>query len=218
MKALFNIMALLVLAALLTSCDFPSDPPLRASDVPDIPGETPADPGELLPLKSGNTWVYVARTRMRPDSNPIGTIARKLTFEDRDYYYLRYGPAMGPAGPMNAFPSLLANDSTGLHFYFPVNPNDTLRLTRTPTPVFYLPYPARPGPWQRMPDSEHTVRLTATDTLVDVHDGSMQLPCHRYEVARSNRLLQVYYIVPGVCILRIETDDIEFHTIAWRLR
>ncbi len=218
MKALFNIAALLVFAALLTSCDFPSDPPLRATDTPDTPGDGPVDAGELLPLKTGNQWIYLIKPRSRPASSPIAVSARRLTFEGEEYYYLRYGPMLGPAGPKNAFPSLLANDSTGLHFYLPVNPNDTLRLTRTPTPVFHLPYPARPGQWQQMSYSEYSVRLTNVDTLVTVYDASMQLPCHRYEVAHSNRLLQVYYIVPGVCILRVDTDDIEFHTIAWRLR
>lgn len=217
MKTLIPIAMLLLTAAVLTSCDFPSDPPLRATDVPDTPGDTPADPGELLPLKTGNQWIYQVKARMRPGSNPITTVARKLTFDNSDYYLLRYGPVMGPAGGMHAFPSLLANDSTGLQFFMPVRPEDTLRLTRTPVPLFRLPYPARPGPWQRTISSGYSVRLTHTDTLISLYDGNMQLPCHRYEVARNNRLAQVFYIVPGICILRVETDDFEFHTVGWRL-
>ncbi|MDT8324902.1 MAG: hypothetical protein RRA94_12380 [Bacteroidota bacterium] len=217
MKSFTITVPVLILAALLASCDFPSDPPLRTTDVPDTPDTPPVQSGELLPLKSGNQWIYIAKGRMRPGTSPIATTARKLTFREQDYYYLRYGPVMGPAGGMNAFPPLLANDSTGLRFYLPVDPEDTLRLTRTPVPLFHLPYPARPGAWTRMSYSDYSVRLTNRDTLVDLHDGSMQLPCHRYEVARSNRPAQVFYIVPGVCILRVEVDEIEFHTIGWRL-
>ncbi len=215
---IFHIIApLLLLLALAAACDFPSDPPLIGERDPDTPGTDPGMTRELLPLKEGNQWFYVFKFRMRPGTNAATAIMRKLVFQGHDYYFLRYGTVMGPGGETSAFPVLLANDSTGLSFFQPADPRDTLRLSRAPVRLFHFPYPARPGGWKTTGASEFSVRLTHVDTVMTVLNSNVQLPCNRYEVARRNKMTQVFYIAPGICILRIEGADIDFHTVGWQL-
>ena len=217
MTTLHRILPLCLLLMAMTSCDFPSDPPLITGDDSGTPIITPNAPRVLLPLAEGMQWIYIVTPRNRPAQLPISVSPRALTFQGEKYYYLRYGSMMGPTGPMNAFPSFLKNDTTGLAFYLPVDPRDTLSISRTPTHIFTLPYPARPGGWIPATKTGYNVRLTHVDTLISVYNTNIQLPCHRYEVGRNARMTSVFYIVPGVCILRVEDDDIEFHTVAWRI-
>jgi hypothetical protein len=217
MKQLRCIVSISLLLAVLTSCDFPSDPPLITADNSDTPTIMPNLIRDLLPLAEGVQWIYIVTPRSRPAQLPVSVSPRELSFNGEKYYYLRYGTVMGPSGPMNAFPSFLRNDSTGLEFYLPVDPRDTLSIGRTPKHVFTLPYPARPGGWNIAPKTEYAVRLTHVDTLINVYNTSIQLRCHRYEVGRNSLVLTTFYIVPGVCILRIEDDDMVFHTVAWQI-
>ena len=217
MRAIRSIAPLLLLLILAVACDFPSDPPLISGDNPDTPGTDPKTSKELLPLKEGNQWFYVYKVKMRPGTNTVSATMRTLLFQGREYHFLRYRSIMGPVGETNAFPVLLAHDSTGLSFSQPADPRDTLRLSRAPILLFHFPYPARPGGWKSTGASDFSVRLTHVDTLMTVFNSNVQLRCNRYEVARRNSITQVFYIVPGICILRIEGEDVDFHTVGWQL-
>jgi hypothetical protein len=210
----------LPLLLLLQQCDFPSDPPIKSGDDPVItPPANPSGPAELLPLNEGNAWAYLVKPRVRPESSPIWVTPRKLEYRGETYFHLLYGiGGMGPSGFIQAFPSLLRSDSTGLHFYLPMGPNDTLSISHEPKHLFTLPYPALPGTITSSGTSQYSVTLTHIDTLMTIHASSIMLPCHRYEVSQNQRLTTVFYIVPGICFLRIEDDEALFLTIGWRLK
>lgn len=219
MKYNAHIAVLMLLLIGSAGCDFPSDPPLKE---PDDTVNRPVNPrvyGDLLPLDPDNRWVYVAQYQQRPTGSPVAVSPRSLNFRGETFSYLSYAvlPA-GPSGPFQAFPSLLRNDSTGLSFYSPVNPEDTLQITRAPKYMFTLPYPTRPGTELQGSNSEYLVRVTNVDTLVNMHTfGSILLPVTRYVVLSRPRQETVFYILPEVCILRVETENYTFHTISWYL-
>ncbi|MCB2205411.1 hypothetical protein KQI65_11745 [bacterium] len=217
----YRYIASMIFAAvlLLTACDFPSDPPLKSPESND-PVVVPTGPDQLLPLEDGNLWIYVVTTRSRPNSSAIGALMRKLTFQNMNYYLLRYGTLLGPAGTTKrAFPMLLAQDSAGLGFYQPGDPDDTLRLNSKPMLSFHLPYPAQPDEtWAQYNGAEFATRLTDVNLVVPMLTTGIELLCNRYEVALNNRLVEVLYIVPGVCILRVDIEDEQYHTVGWHLK
>lgn len=214
-----RIIAMILLLTAASACDFPSDPPLKSGDDVVVPPPDQEPRKQLLPLREGNTWVFVAVPRSGAPTDPLLVSPRKLALQGEIFFYLRYGLLRGgPAGPEFAFPPLLQNDSTGLGFYLPLAPDDTLVLRRSPRHIFSLPYPARPGTVVEAANGEYTVKLTHTDTLLTHYSANITLPCHRYEVLRKPRHLSVFYVVPGNCILRVDTDGAVYHTVAWRLR
>ncbi len=211
--------ALLSLALLLlVGCDFPSDPPLKTGEV-DPPAVDPTDStGVLLPLNRRVQWVYIFEAPPRPPSAPRLVSPRELSFEGNRFFYVPYSSTMGgPGGLRVAFPVLLRNDTLGLSFYQPVRAEDTISIALRPKYMFTLPYPARVGHRYTGRNPEYSVRLTSKDTLVTMHNHPVSLPCHRYEVWRGMQMVTVLYIVPGLCILRIEDEDLVYHTIGWSI-
>ncbi len=205
-------------ALLCIRCDFPSDPPLK-SVITEPPIVEPTDSTEvLLPLNAHVHWVYIFENPPRPPSPPRYVIPRALSFESNRYFYVPYfSPAGTPGGPHVAFPVLLRNDSLGLSFYQPVRDDDTTTITLRPKFMFTLPYPGRVGKTYPQRNPEFAVRLTHKDTLISMYGQPVSLPCRRYELWRGPRLATVFYIVPGLCILRIEDDDRLFHTVGWSI-
>ncbi|MBE0644689.1 MAG: hypothetical protein IH600_11465 [Bacteroidetes bacterium] len=211
--------ALMCFAAfLLVRCDFPSDPPLKSSTT-DPPAVEPTDStGVLLPLSRHIQWVYLFEAPPRPVSAPRIVSPRELDFEGSHFYYVPYTSTMGGPGSLRvAFPVLLRNDSLGLSFYQPVRAEDTLSISLRPKFMFTLPYPAREGKMYTGRNPEFSVRMTNKDTLVTMYNHPVSLPCHRYEVWRGARVITVLYVVPGLCILRVEEDDMVYHTIGWSI-
>jgi hypothetical protein len=200
---------------LLPACDFPADPPLKGPDAPINPPVSDTVK-TLLPLSGKEHWVYVVVPHARPVTPPRTAIPRPLDRERETFYYLPYIlGAQAPAVAHYAFPPLLRNDVTGLAFYLPNVPDDTLRLSRTPKHSFTLPYPVRKGTSVKFGD--YHVLCTHTDTLITVWGTGLYIPTHRYEIQRSNSSYSVMYVIPAVALLRIEYEDMTFHTIAWRL-
>lgn len=203
---------------LLTNCDFPADPPLRGPEV-DPPAVLPTDSTKvLLPLRNGLRWVYVFELP-RNVSLPRAVTARLLEIGELQFSYVPYiAISQAPVSRQPAFPPLLSNDSLGLSFYAPVHVEDTNRLSVPPTYMYTLPYPARSGHMHEMGrNKDYTVRITHRDTLITMMNHPISLPCHRYEVWHRRELETVFYIVPGLCILRIERGNLVFHTIGWSL-
>ncbi|MBR9977320.1 MAG: hypothetical protein KFH87_04460 [Bacteroidetes bacterium] len=203
---------------LLTNCDFPADPPLRTPDT-EPPAVVPTDStGVLLPLRNDVRWVYVFELP-RHVSLPKAVTPRLLEIEELQFSYVPYiAISHAPMMRQPAFPLLLRNDSLGLSFYKPVHVEDTNRLSVRPTYMYTLPYPARSGRMYEMGrNKDYTVRITHRDTLITMVNHPVSLPCHRYEVWRQRQLETVFYIVPGLCILRVERDNLIFHTIGWSL-
>lgn len=203
---------------LLVRCDFPSDPPLK-SVTTDPPAVEPTDStGVLLPLHKSVHWVYLFEVPMRPPSSPRVVIPKELSFEGNPYFYVPYAANTGgPGGFHVAFPVLLRNDSVGLSFYQPIREEDTSGITVRPKFMFTLPFPGRIGRTYSGRNPEYSVRLTNKDTLITMYSHPVSLPCYRYEVWRGPRVTTVLYIVPGLCILRIEDDDRLFHTLSWSI-
>jgi len=219
MRMLPPILLFAMLFPLLSGCDFPSDPPLRGADDDVNPPSDPVQHGDLLPLKPRHRWIYVADPYFRPSLNPESAVARELVYEADTFYYLPY--AFIPTGedaPVAAFPPLLRNDSTGLQFYDPGVPGDTLRLRTKPVHRFTLPHPARLGTNMVFADQTVRVQVTAVDTLVSMRSfSSILLPCTRYQVTGRGRSPTTFYVLPGICLLRIETEYGVYHTISWYL-
>jgi hypothetical protein len=200
---------------LLASCDFPADPPLKNVDGPITPPV--ADTVRtLLRLTGGEKWTYIVDPRSRPLSSPRTVSPRKLEKEGLVFHYLPYFYAIGGTGPnMFAFPSLLRNDTLGLAFYQPLIAEDTTRLSRLPKFIFRLPYPVRKGSTSHAGD--YRVMCTHTDTMMTVLSSGLQIPTHRYEVWRGSFPTHVFYVIPGVALLRVVVDDYTFHTVGWSL-
>jgi len=219
MRTVYTILLLALLLPMTGGCDFPSDPPIRDTDDTVDPLSSPAQHGDLLPLKPRHRWIYVADPYFRPSLSPTSAIARERVFGADTFYYLPY--AFIPTGektPVPAFPPLLRNDSTGLQFYDPGIPGDTLRLRTAPIHRFTLPHPARLGAKMVFADQSVSVQVTAVDTLVSMRSfSSILLPCTRYEVTGRGRSTTTFYILPGICILRIETEHGVYHTVSWYL-
>jgi hypothetical protein len=209
---------MLALVLLATHCDFPADPPLK-SDVVEPPAVEPTDStGVLLPLHRGVEWVYVHETPPRPASLPRLVVPRPLDYDGVVYHYVPYVAFTGgPTGVDVAFPVLLRNDSLGLSFYQPLRIEDTSGITVRPKYMYTLPYPARSGRFYQGRNPEFAVRITHRDTLIAMQNHPVSLPCHRYEVWKGPRLATVLYVVPGLCILRVEDEHRVFHTINWRI-
>lgn len=210
----------LVACAILfaVGCDFPSDPPLKDTTVVP-PVVEPADTlAPLLPLHRGVEWVYQYEQTGRPPSMPRIAVPRPLEYDGVLFQYVPYAAYTGGPGGMEvAFPVLLRNDSLGLAFHQPERMEDTSGITIRPKYIFTLPYPAKIGRFYDGQNPEHRVRLTHRDTLVTMFNLPVSLPCHRYEVWKGPRLSSVLYIVPGLCILRIEDERRVFHTISWKI-
>lgn len=209
---------LLLLALLVTRCDFPADPPLRQDPV-EPPAVEPNDSvGVLLPLHRRTEWIYAVEVPPRPLSLPRIVSPRHLGYEGVTYFFVPYLASQGgPGGTDPAFPMLLRNDSVGLSFYQPVRIEDTAGISVRPKFMFTLPYPAHLGQLYAGRNPEFTVRLTHRDTLVTMINHPVSLPCHRYEIWRGPRRQSVMYVVPGLCILRIEDEERTFHTLSWRI-
>ncbi|MBR9976294.1 MAG: hypothetical protein KFF77_11980 [Bacteroidetes bacterium] len=199
-------------------CDFPSDPPLKDTTiVPPI--DEPADTlSPLLPLHRGVQWVYQHEQQGRPPSMPRMIVPRPLEYDGIDFHYVLYAAYMGgPGGVEVAFPVLLRNDSIGLAFHQPLRMEDTSGISIRPKYIFTLPYPGRIGRFHEGQNPEYRVRLTHRDTLVTMFNYPVSLLCHRYEVWKGQRLTSVLYVVPGLCILRIEEERRIYHTISWNI-
>lgn len=215
--ATFPLLALL-LVLLATRCDFPADPPLR-QDTADPPAVEPNDSvGVLLPLHRHVEWIYAVEVPPRPLSLPRVVSPRHLEYEASEYFFVPYTASPGgPGGSETAFPVLLRNDTVGLSFYQPVRMGDTAGITIRPKFMFSLPYPAHLGRTYAGRNPEFSVRLTHRDTLITMINHPVSLPCHRYEVWRGQRRSSVLYVVPGLCILRIEDEERTYHTLSWRI-
>jgi hypothetical protein len=208
------------IALLCTNCDFPTDPPLRGPEV-EPPAVLPTDSTDvLLPLHKDVRWVYMFEAPPRTVSPPRSIKPRLLEIDRLEFFYVPYiaFPQL-PSLTQTAFPLLLRNDNAGLSFYAPVHIEDTSRLSVRPSYMFTLPYPARSGDMHEMRrNPEYSVRVTHRDTLVTMRNHPVSLPCHRYEVWHKRKLDTVFYIVPGLCILRIErAEGLIFHTIGWSI-
>ena len=209
----------LLLAVLAASCDFPQDPPLRIDDpgmnriVQDIDSAR-----SVIPLQAGNKWMYIAvPVQFNPQAAMFAT-ATELTWNTQVYYDLRYGFYLkSPVSTTFAFPILLKKTSVGLSFYERSGPIDTL-LIRQPRLAFSLPYPARTGTTWSDPSTDYTVQVVAKDTLIRAYNSNEMFRCYRYSVERHRKHLCDIYVIPGSAFLRVEYDDISFHTTGWWLR
>ena len=211
---------LAVFVFMLPQCDFPADPPLKpGGGQPYVPPVKPEDPGELVPLDDTNSWLIRVKPWSRPEREPIWVRPTTLPFEGKIYHHLFYGmPDTGRTGNLQAFPSILRSDSAGLHFYIPWDPGDTISLSREPVYTYSLPYPAAPEGFVSNPYTSYDVRLTHLDTMMTVEGTNATYACRRYEVWRSARLRTVFYIVPGLCFLRVvDDDDGIYQTLGWNV-
>jgi hypothetical protein len=214
-RTLFHTLTLFTGLLILASCDFPADPPLKALDGTITPPV--ADTVRtLLRLTGEERWTYLVDPRNRPLSAPRTVSPRKLEKDGFEYYYLPYFYVSGgPLPNMFAFPSLLRNDTLGLAFYQPLIAEDTTRLSRQPKFLFRLPYPARKGSSSH--GGDYRVICTHTDTMMTILSSGIQIPTHRYEVWRGSFPTHVFYVIPGVALLRIVVEDLTFHTVGWSL-
>lgn len=204
----------LLLAMLASSCDFPADPPLKSTDGTINPPVADTVKS-LLPLTGTEAWTYLVDPRGRPFTQPKTVTPRLLERDGQKFYFLPYLHNHGSGITSFAFPTLLRNDTLGLGFYQPFSPDDTLRLSRMPRHMFTLPYPARKGTISRFGDFK--VMCTHTDTLMYIISTFIQIPTHRYEIWRQNNPQSVIYAIPGVALLRIDIEDLAFHSVGWRI-
>lgn len=217
---LHHLFLLILFSLVLTQCDFPADPPLKpGGGQPQKPPVKPQDPGQLIPLHEDNAWLIRIKPWTKPELNPVWVRPRALPFERRMYYHLFYGLRKpGPSGNLQAFPSILRSDTSGLHFYIPRDPGDTLRLSREPVYMYSLPYPDAPTGFISNPYTSYDVRLTHLDTMMTIDGSSATFACRRYEIWRNARLRTVFYVVPGLCFLRVvDDDDGIYQTLGWNL-
>jgi hypothetical protein len=214
-RPMLRFASLLTGLLVFASCDFPADPPLKTLDGPITPPV--ADTVRtLLRLNGNEKWTYIVDPRNKPLSSPRTVSPRKLEKEGLEFHYLPYFYVTGGFGlNMFAFPSLLRNDTLGLAFYQPLLAEDTTRLSRLPKFMFRLPYPARKGSISH--EGDYRVVCTHTDTIMTVLSNGLQIPTHRYEVWRGSFPTHVFYVIPGVALLRIVVDDLTFHTVGWTL-
>ena len=212
------IVALSMAAVLIAvGCDFPSDPPLKSADDPPA-ASTYDSTNVLLPLHRGVNWVYLFEQPGRPPSQPRIVTPRPLSYEGVTYHFVPYAAyQMGPGALEVAFPVLLRNDTLGLEFYQPMRAEDTSGISIDPKYIFTLPYPAKVGSYTSPKNPEYSVRLTSRDTLITMANHPVSLPCHRYEIWKGPRLQTVMYVVPGLCILRVEDERRVYHTLAWNI-
>jgi hypothetical protein len=214
--ARFVVLPLLVFFSLLSSCDFPADPPLISN--------TPVDPQpvvdidsarSVLPLRAGNKWLYVAAPLQYGQQSPTFATAAEVTWNTQVFYELRYEYALkAPVSATFAFPGLLQKTGSGLTLYERTSPTDTL-LTRPPRLSFTLPYPAQKGATWSDPKSDYSVLVAAKDTLIRAYNTTQYFHCYRYDVFYEHRKRCSIFAVPGSAFLRIEYSDISFHTIGW---
>jgi hypothetical protein len=217
MRQFLFILAILG-TAVFASCDFPSDPPLLPDDSGQPPDMTPDSTDVLLPLKSGNAWLYVAIPRMRPIQDPRYAMATPIMDDTVKYHEVPYVYSGTPQLPRTlAFPPVLRNTRAGLEFYDKINEEDTLRFTHSPEHRFTLPYPARRGTTWKSASGEVSVVLVSADTLVEDLNNVFSWRTYRYDVSVRNQLTTSFYIIPGTAIIRVETRNILFETISWRL-
>jgi len=207
----------LLTTLMFSACDFPADPPLKSKDGPITPPTPAADTARvLLPLTGAEMWRYLVDVPIRPLPPAQVVGPRVLEIDRQRFFYLPYSfHVFATSVTFFAFPPLLRNDSLGLGFYAPFHPEDTLRLSRMPKHLYTLPWPARRGSATRT--SEYYVVCTHTDTLMSVHNLDITLPAYRYEVYRGNIPNKVFYVVPGITLLRIESEEAVFHTVGWRI-
>ena len=204
----------LIVIFLASSCDFPADPPLKVIDETINPPV--ADTAKvLLPLTGAEFWTYVVDPPNRPMSLPRTVSPRRLDREKESFFFLPNIHTPGGSQTIFAFPSLLRNDTLGLGFYLALHPDDTTNLSRIPKHLFTLPYPVRKGTVRRFGD--YKVMCTHTDTLMTILYSNLQLPAHRYEIWRGTMPVSRIYAIPGVALLRIDIEELTFHTFGWRL-
>lgn len=214
MKA-FLLSSLLV-AAILTGCDFPSDPPLKP-DTPVVPPVSTIDTAKaLLPLRPGAGWVYYAVPRFGPPVSYITTITPEDLNGGTWYRVVYTHTLMGPTRVVMGFPVLLRNLPQGLGFYSYFSPGDTTATSRPPRAQFVLPYPAKvDSVWNDTNfNNEYTVRVVAKDTTVADYSG-LTHKVYRYEIVEKGKDRTTMYVIPGKAIMRIEQQDVTFQTVAW---
>jgi len=208
---------------LWTGCDFPSDPPLKTDNpVYDQTVFSIDSADGLLPLRTGNTWRYVvtsANPAAETKQNATDAMATEMMHKGRMYYLLRYVFVEKSTNtPLPAFPSLLRNTNFGLSFYRS-NSRDTLSpLTHPPELLYTLPYPADAGTIWNEPRSKYTVFVAAKDTLIYGYKSNIGHRCYRYDVRYMGFLVHRIMAIPGSALLKIDTGQNIFHSVAWKVR
>lgn len=205
-----------VLVLLAGGCDFPSDPPIKAPDVPDVVVSTIDTSKVLLPLRKGVAWLYYGVSKNQfPQSYDAS--AYEIKSNKGTFYRVTYShtPGGAPPRPVFAFPSMLRNIPEGLGFYSLNGVMDT-SATRELYPAFVLPYPSQPGTvWRSsQPGSDISVRVAAKDTAIVDYIGETRR-VYRYEVVDKGRDTTTFYVLPGKALLRVEHPEATFHTVAW---
>jgi hypothetical protein len=209
--------ALMVL--LVSSCDFPASPPLRTGN-PDIdPKQVDSfDSAQcLIPLLAGNRWQYIAIPEQHAQQPASYAIASEVKWAGKTFYDLRYAYFMkAPVSTNYAFPALLSRSGAGISLYERFSMQDTV-LTRAPKLAFTLPYPVPAGTKWTDQDSDYDVRVVSKDTLVRMYNTVQAYRCYQYDVQHRGRDRCTIFVAPGKAFLRIEFQDITFHTVGWTL-
>ena len=197
-------------------CDFPDDPPLKAPATPPVSEISRIDSAAaLLELKHGISWVYMAV--------PKGGVGQTYIMNPVEFMHGGTRYMRAPYGYMEthgrftlSLPLLMRQVDKSISFYdFPL---DTLREPgRTPRFAFMLPYPAGVGrvtPDINGPTSGVTTKVVAKDTVITDQTGAPRR-VYRYEVQGYHNGRTVIYVLPGKALLRIEQDDVDYHTFTW---
>ncbi|GEM_PF-1382143 len=222
MRAHFPIRPALILPLLAAAglhCDFPPDPPLKDDSKPDRLEMQIDSARTLLPLRTGNIWLYTVVPKIGTPQPLLMAWAVETTYDGVVYYELKYlyYPASGVEAPMEAFPVVLRPHKGGLSFYEPLMPSDTASV-RTPRPVYTLPYPAPLGSRTEVQRSDFAVRVAAKDTVISNYKGNAQFACYRYDITHRGRRHCTIYAVPGSALIRIEYENLTFHTTDWAVQ
>lgn len=217
-EAFAAFVTVILCAAAMASCDFPSDPPLKPL-IPAQPETYSIDSAHvLLPLTHGNMWSFLVASSVGPSQMASVSRAQTLDYQGQHFALLRYYYVVGGGPFTSAFPPVLQNHTDGLHLFERGNPMDTVTLSREPKLAYVLPYPSMPGVRWSSPASEYSVLVTARDTLVQGFNDFSQHRCYRYDVEYRGRLKTVLFVKPGIAFIRIDTDNLAFFTTAWQVK
>ncbi|MBI5645909.1 MAG: hypothetical protein HY962_03180 [Ignavibacteriae bacterium] len=218
-RRLATVSVILALAGLLCvqGCDFPDDPPLKPIVPPVVTEPSRIDSAQsLLELKRGISWVYMAVPRgEQPQTYVLNP--SDVTIAGTRYFRAPFGYT--PDAPSRfgvTMPLLLRQVDRSIAFYeFPL---DTLREPgRSPRYAFILPYPAQVGSRTAEtngPTGNVSVLVAAKDTVIEDHTGAMRR-VYRYDVTGYRNGKLVIYALPGKALLRIDQDDVTYHTLTW---
>jgi hypothetical protein len=199
-------------AVLLCRCDFPEDPPLKSRTTTPPTIDTALT---LLPLTENVGWVYHVIVRGQQTQSYI-TYAQQIIMPSGAYYQVSYSYSQyAPPRTWFAFPPLLKNIDGGLGF-FDMNTILDTSQTKAPKVRYMLPYPADVGmKWtDTTRGSEVEVRVVSKDTTITDFSGAKR-SVYRYDVVEDRKDRTTYFVLPGKALLRVETKDATFHTIAW---